>query len=312
MTVDREPPQRLADSADADARELVRSSRIDAPGAGVREVGIARVLAGHRQQRRQKRLFWAAASSALGLAALAALWVRSNRTPEAALTREVRPAPTLLASGLTPPTPSSQAPELEACTPAMHAEGSEPLIDDFEDADTRIALLEHRAGFWSASNDSTGTQLPSLRSPFTMSRIPGGRAESHFALRSSGSKFFKWGAVVSTELSSRRCYDASAYAGITFWARGHGTLNFVAKMTQVAPEEYGGSCKHDCYDGHRAVIALGKQWQEHRILWADLRQKGFGQPIPFDPHSLLSLELGVTPDQTPFDFWVDDIRFVKR
>jgi hypothetical protein len=194
----------------------------------------------------------------------------------------------------------------------MRAAGSEPLIDDFEDNDARIAPLEHRAGFWNASNDNTGTQRPTLRGPLSMTRIPGGRGTSQFALHTSGGKFTKWGALLATDFSARRCYDASAYGGLSFFARGRGSFNVVAKMTQIAPAEYGGSCSHDCFDSHRATIALTSDWQERRITWAELEQKGFGQVVPFDPRSLLSLEFTVGPEQTPFDFWVDDVRFLPR
>lgn len=312
MTIDPESPARLSQSADPAARELVGSARLDVPSAGSREASIEQVLGRFRQQRAQRRVAWLAAGSAVALAAAFALWVRANHAPATPLAREVPPAPVTIASGATPPAPSAGSPELEACTPAVVAEGKAPLIDDFEDANTRIAALEHRAGFWSESNDSTGVQQPTLGIPFVMSRIPGGRGDSRFALHTSGSKFSKWGAVVSTEFSTRRCYDASAYAGLGFWSRGRGSMNIVAKMTQISPEEYGGTCTHDCFDGHKATIALSSKWQEHRVPWSELKQKGFGQPVPFDPHSLLSLELSVSPDQTPFDFWVDDIRFLER
>ncbi|HEX2671546.1 MAG TPA: hypothetical protein VHM25_11775, partial [Polyangiaceae bacterium] len=225
----------------------------------------------------------------------------------------------LPASGAVPspspvPVPSASAStaELEPCTPAMHATGSEPLIDDFEDNDARIASIEHRAGFWSASNDNTGKQRPAPGGPLAMTRIPGGRGASQFALHTSGNKFTKWGALLAADFSPRRCYDASAYAGLVFFARGRGSFNVVAKMTQIAPEEFGGSCKHDCYDSHGATIPLTNEWQEHRVTWAQLKQKGFGQNVPFDPRSLLSLEFTVAPEQTPFDLWIDDIRFLQR
>jgi len=48
------------------------------------------------------------------------------------------------------------------------------------------------------------------------------------------------------------------------------------------------------------------------VTWAELKQRGFGQAVPFDPRSLLSLELSVDPEQTPFDFWVDDVSFLAR
>jgi len=194
----------------------------------------------------------------------------------------------------------------------MRAAGSEPLIDDFEDNDARIASLEHRAGFWSASNDNTGKQRPAPGGPLAMTRIPGGRGASQFALHTSGNKFTKWGALLAADFSPRRCYDASAYAGLVFFARGRGSFNVVAKMTQIAPEEFGGSCTHDCYDSHRATIPLTNDWQAHRVTWAELKQNGFGQSVPFDPRSLLSLEFTVAPEQTPFDLWIDDIRFLER
>jgi hypothetical protein len=194
----------------------------------------------------------------------------------------------------------------------MRAAGSEPLIDDFEDGDARIAPLEHRAGFWGASNDNTATQWPTPGGPLAIARIPGSRAASHFALHTSGAKFSKWGALLVADFSARRCYDASAYDGLRFWTRGRGSFNVVAKMTQTAPEEYGGSCRHDCYDSHRAVVPLASNWREVRLSWAAFKQRGFGQVVPFDPRSLLSLEFSVDPEQTPFDFWVDDVSFLAR
>ncbi len=249
--------------------------------------------------------------SGVALAALVALWLRANSSPEAPLAREQGPVPSQ--NSAAPPAPSAAAAaELERCTPAMRAAGSEPLIDDFEDGDARIALLEHRAGIWSASNDNTGTQRPALQGPLSMTRIPGGRGASQFALHGSGGKFTKWGASFAADLSARRCYDASTYGGLRFWARGRGSLNVAAKMTQIAPEEYGGSCTHGCSDSHRVTVPLASTWQEQRVTWAVFEQKGFGQVVPFDPRSLLSLEFTVGPEQTPFDFWIDDLRFLER
>ena len=275
---------------------------------------MAQVLFRYRRRRSRQHAAWAVLGAAVGLAALVALWLRAHPPRETELARELSsatsPSSAAVPSSAVPAAPG--APELELCTPAVRAAGGEPLIDDFEDNDARIAPLENRAGFWSASNDNTGTQRPALRGPLSMTRIPGGRGASRFALHTSGGKFTKWGALLAAELSARRCYDASAYAGLRFWARGRGSFNVVAKMTQISPAEYGGSCTHDCYDGHRALVSVTSNWQERRITWAELKQKGFGQVVPFDPRSLLSLEFTVAPEQTPFDFWVDDVRFLER
>jgi len=306
-------PPRLSQSAAPDARELIHAARHEVPSAAAREASIEGVLLRYR---RHRRAWWhvaaATAGAGVGLAAFVALWVRERPTHETELAREPSAAPSQSAAPPLAPSASARAAELEPCTPAMRGAGTEPLIDDFEDNDARLAPLEHRAGFWNASNDNTGTQKPSLLGPFAMTRIPGGRGTSQFALHTSGGKFTKWGALVAADFSARRCYDASAYGGIAFFARGRGSLNVVAKMTQVAPEEYGGSCKHDCFDNHRKAIVLSNRWQEQRLTWAEFQQRGFGQVIPFDPRSLLSLEFSVGPEQTPFDFWIDDVRFLPR
>lgn len=318
-------PPRLAHSAAPDARELVRSTRQDAPSPGTREAALEYVLLRYRRHRMLQRVGWAALGSSIAVAAGVVLWVRANPAPETQLAREQPTAPSqsgaASAAGHAParasaplpaPSAAARAPELEPCTPAMRAEGNDSLIDDFEDDDARIAPLEHRAGFWSASNDGSGKQRPAPGGPLAMTRIPGGRGASHFALHTSGSKFTKWGALLAADFSPRRCYDASAYAGLVFFARGRGSFNVVAKMTQIAPEEFGGSCTRDCYDSHRATLPLTSDWQERRVTWAELKQKGYGRVVPFDPRSLLSLEFTVEPEQTPFDLWIDDVRFLQR
>jgi hypothetical protein len=308
-------PERLIAGEDAAARELLRSARSDNPDPEPRAAALSSVLAEYRQRRARKRLGWGAFGSAVALAASLALWLRVHPTPETSLAREM-PSSSSHALRSKPPRAASSAPvlppEFEPCTPAVQAEGDAPLIDDFEDADTRIAPLEHRAGFWSTSNDGSGVQVPAPGGLFPMSRIPGGRGASHFALHVRGGKFSKWGVLLSADLSARRCYDASAYGGIAFWARGRGHVDIIAKMTQVAPAEYGGSCSHDCYDGHRKTVDLSSQWHEERITWAELKQKGFGPALAFDPHSLLALEFNLGPEQTPFDYWIDDVRFLQR
>jgi len=309
-------PPRLMQSAAPDARELVRAARGDAPSAATRQASVEHVLRRYHRWRVWEPVAWAALGIGVGMAAAVALWLRANRAHETPLTRE---RPIASESAAIPQTPSpspvqssTRLLELEPCTPAVRAAGSQPMIDDFEDEDARIAPLEHRAGFWSASNDGSATQRPTPGGPLATSRIPGGRGASHFALHTSGGKFTKWGAILGADFSARRCYDASAYGGLRFWVRGRGSFNVAAKMTQTAPEEYGGSCSHDCFDSHRIAVPLSSNWREVRVTWAELKQRGFGQAVPFDPRSLLSLELSVDPEQTPFDFWVDDVSFLAR
>jgi hypothetical protein len=114
------------------------------------------------------------------------------------------------------------------------------------------------------------------------------------------------------EFNPRHCYDASVYGGFEFWARGRGEIRFVVKMTQVVAEEFGGSCSHDCYDGHAKRIKLSRDFQHFVVQWDELKQTGFGTPLAFDARSLDAIEFSVLPEQTPFDFWIDDVSFIPR
>ena len=186
------------------------------------------------------------------------------------------------------------------------------MIDDFEDGDSRLRISDKRAGYWLTFNDGTGKQEPRAGSTLVANRIPGGRGDSHFGLHSSGSRFSKWGAALSVELSPRRCYDASASAGITFWARGQAHLRVAVKMTQVIGEEYGGSCVENCYDTHGVERSLTANWRQYQVRWEELTQQGSGPVLPFDAHSLFALEFGVPGGRPPYDFWIDDVSFIPR
>lgn len=201
---------------------------------------------------------------------------------------------------------------LERCSPVVAGSGRQPLIDDFEDGDARVLVTDNRAGYWLAYSDGTGQQVPRKGVVPTASRIPGGRGDSVFGLHSTGTRFAKWGAILAVELSPRRCYDASFYAGVSFWARGRATLRVAAKMTQVVGEEFGGSCTKDCSDTHGALRTLTPSWTKYVLYWSELQQRGFGAPVPFDPRSLYSIEFAILERQPPYDFWLDDVAFLER
>ena len=304
-------PTRLRDQPGAEG-ELLSSAYEDAPSATVRERAIGGVLASYREDRRARRLrAWVGGGVVLAAAAAVTLSMR-GRAPAPVLSLE--PLPTLSSSAKRAPLEPSAMPDnpLAPCSPATIAPGQAPLIDDFEDGDARVLRLEKRAGTWVVFNDGTAAQTPKAGSSFSADRIPGGRGASRFGLHTKGGKFTKWGAVLAAELSPRRCYDASAYAGIEFWARGHGRFHVAVEMTQVVAEEYGGSCVENCYDIHLTDRALDKDWQHYQIRWEDLTQRGKGPALPFDPRSLLAVQFAVSAEQTPFDFWIDDVSFLPR
>jgi hypothetical protein len=272
---------------------------------------MARVLEQQRRELASKRSrTFAALGGALALAAGVALFLRA---PKQAPPLVAEPPPSHSVHAVPAPSASLEAPSpLAPCSPVVVASGRDPMIDDFEDGDSRLLKLDKRAGNWVTFADGTAQQLPRLGVAFGANRIPGGRGESQFGLHTSGGTFKQWGTVLSAELSPRRCYDASAYAGVAFWARGKARLRVGVKMTQVVAEEFGGSCLKDCFDGHSAERTLTKDWQRFEVRWEELAQKGFGPVLPFDPHSLFAIEFAVPANRPPFDYWLDDVAFLPR
>lgn len=300
---------------------LLASAERDAPLPGRREEATGRVLSEYRRARAQRRsLIQLGIGMAVATGALGVL-IGSMRQPalEVSADRSVAgntlpSAPMDLARSAAAPS-ASALPESSpnaACAPAVVALGTSPLIDDFEDGDSRILLSEKRAGDWLVFNDGTAQQQPRAGTSFRAHHIPGGRDGSHFGLHVRGGKFAKWGAVVAATLNPHHCYDASVYAGLTFWARGRGRIRIAAKMTQVVTEEFGGTCVDKCFDLHAVSRPLNNTWSRVTVRWEELSQSGHGQPIPFDPASLYSIDFVMPPEQSPFDFWIDDVSFLPK
>jgi len=303
----------LGASGNESEKTILKSAAEDSPGARARAAVTARVLAEAAAQRR-RTFERGAAVAGLVLAVAAALALVQRRVPEPTVTLAAEPRTSAAPSARapSPPPSASGASPFAPCAPAVAGSGQIPLIDDFEDGDAHAPMVDNRAGQWITFNDGTGTQTPKAGVLLTAARIPGGRGASHFALHNFGSRFTKWGAVLSLELNPRHCYDASAYGGLEFWARGRGELRLMVKMNQVMAEEFGGGCAHDCYDGHFKTIKLTRDFTHVVVRWNELKQMGYGTPLNFDPHSIDAIDFGVRPEQTPFDFWIDDVSFSPR
>lgn len=62
-----------------------------------------------------------------------------------------------------------------------------------------------------------------------------------------------------------------------------------------------------CSDHFGVSLALGDDWQEYTIEWADLIQQGWGIPAVFDPGQIIEIQWQV-PVAQPFDVQVDELR----
>jgi len=212
--------------------------------------------------------------------------------------------------------PTHQAPAVSArlaqplrdpCSVLVRAAGRDPLIDDFEDGNPFLAQVEDRVGIWAHFKDSDPAGSFNTIAPNKL-ELP--TRNNRFALHMSGGELLNWGAVVQFSFQPT-CYDVSAYAGITFRARGPGRLYVGMREVSVVPTEYGGTCTRDCYNTHQKKVDLTARWQTYSVLWREMRQRGY-ETKPLDPGRVNGLGFLVQASDTPYDVWIDDVKFVSR
>jgi hypothetical protein len=198
------------------------------------------------------------------------------------------------------------------------------LIDDMEDGDGLIATVGIRNGGWWVSSDGTGTVTPPAEQAPVAERILGGRCNSKYAMRLTGSGFSEWGAVISATFrftDDIQPYDASGYRGITFYARVGPDNNSVvhAQFQDSSSHLLGGACNpisgtpDECYNGFGADLSsISTEWQKFTLEFATLTQRpGWGyQADAVNPAAVYDLEWNLDANRT-FDVWVDDIWFFE-
>lgn len=197
-----------------------------------------------------------------------------------------------------------------ACVPSKGS-GRDGSVDDLEDGDLWIRTADGRAGYWYAYNDGTGVQTPPSMAT-TYADSPGAHG-SRFAAHTQGSGFTDWGGGFGFQLDSPpgvsfACtYDASAYTGMTFRAKGSATMTFAVQIAAVVDVIYAGTCTSACFDAHSKVFQLSDTWRTFVVPFSDLHQAGWGTPVPFDPTTIMNVQFG--GGRPAFDIWVDDIAF---
>jgi len=205
-------------------------------------------------------------------------------------------------------TPGSGTPPSVDCAPAAGS-GSDGLIDDFEDGDTQIRVSDARDGYWHVVRDgSAGAQLTMGEPPVPESSGANGSSQ---AMHLGGEGFLDWGAGFSLELrQEERPYDASAYQGIRFWARGAPSLRVVFLQQNLANGGACGTCppgSSECGVFYGTQVALQDDWTEYSIPWRELGQFAAGGTA-FGPDQLLLIKFEA-PATARFEFWLDDVSF---
>lgn len=196
----------------------------------------------------------------------------------------------------------------------------ENVLVDMEANDGRVCATRGRSGNASVFNDGTGEQWPE-REPLGLGKfspLPTCRGQSAVALHTKGEGFTSWGAGAAIRFSEHG-WDASAYAGLTFWAMSptNTRIAFGIASAETQDVAYGGACVprdgKQCADHFTTSRTLTAAWMAYTITFAELRQAGFGVPAPsgtINPATLMELNI-VFPPGAPFDVWIDDVVFTQ-
>ena len=218
-----------------------------------------------------------------------------------------------------------------ACTTIVGLDGTysaaptpeqKAFIDGFESGNGQLNGVDGRTGHWQTFNDgSPGAMVNPGPPPLFIPDRPGHTGV--YAAHLSGMGFTSWGCA--TEVSfidlvggKKQPYDASAYKGVTFWAkRGAGVLD-TARLNIVDrhTDPDGGYCKSGCYDHYGINLVLSTTWAQYTYAWGDLAQIGWGEKGPItgpDPSALFSFQVHFDGGAAgpAFDFWIDDISFTR-
>ena len=193
----------------------------------------------------------------------------------------------------------------DPCARRLHAVGKTPLIDDFEDANPLIVSEEGRVALWALYQDN---EAPGAASALAPTLRPQPTRANRYALHVKGGELRAWGAALQISFTPS-CYDASVYAGISFSAKGPGRIYAGVREVRTVPVEYGGTCMKDCYDSHQKKVNLSSAWGTYSIEWGEMHQRGYDTP-PLDSTRINSLSFLIQPGDTPFDLWIDDVKFI--
>lgn len=197
--------------------------------------------------------------------------------------------------------------------------GDEGLIDNMEDNNNQTMVVEGRGGYWYTYVDEVGSTVdpPAGSQGGVFTQSEGGANGSKFAARvhgTLGTGAVIFGAAGMNFTDPKDAYDASKYAGISFWAkRGPGALPTIrVKVPDVNTDSEGGNCK-ECFNDFGADITLTESWQKYVLPFSKMKQmEGWGSPRPrkIDSTQVYCLQFQAQAPGATFDIWVDDIEFV--
>lgn len=218
-----------------------------------------------------------------------------------------------------PPSGTAGSPATSGCKLAVGTV-AELAIDDLEDGENAIQALGQRLGYWYTYNDGSAMQVPAPGTTVPFKTAAGGHSPL-FSAKTTGPAFTLWGAGMGFDFNNvamKSCpYDASAYQGIKFWAKGNIALKAMITIpttTQQAGTNSGTCTTAAKCEDHYALTPkplLTDTWTQFTIDFASaatFAQEGWGVKVPFEKNRILAVQFQV-PANAAFDFSVDDLTF---
>jgi hypothetical protein len=192
------------------------------------------------------------------------------------------------------------------------------MIDNLDDGDGAILMAGGRQGPWHAFNDTSGgNQQPPVNGPFKPES--GGANGTPYGVHTTGSNYMFGGVgfdldnpTSTPESMQSQGYDAGAYTGISFWAKGNGNLRVELSQKEFVPTDRGGSCTAGCWNvyGSRAIQGmLTATWKQFTIPFSSLQRDTGPSTPPFNPSALMGIAF--KHEGATFDFWIDEVQFTR-
>jgi hypothetical protein len=185
------------------------------------------------------------------------------------------------------------------------------VIENFEDGDFVLLAQGGRAGNWYAYGDGTGTVTQEVKA---IKRGP----NSARVMYGTGANFTSWGSGIGVDLNNtggsqaaKKVYDASAYTGVTFWARAETTLMVSVIFPDGNTDPAGAICTV-CDHHWFKPVQFDTEWKRYTVTFDSLVLENGTEPVPvaFDATRLVSLQFRLASGQN-YELWLDDIAFVK-
>ncbi|MFZ5890969.1 MAG: hypothetical protein ACOY0T_07955 [Myxococcota bacterium] len=195
------------------------------------------------------------------------------------------------------------------------------LIDDAEDNNNQLATVGERGGYWYTFVDKAGSTVTPTAGDqggtFTMQE--GGANGSRYAANVKGkigTGETVYAAMAFNFVDPKGEYDASRYAGITFFAKHAqgSTAKLRVKVPDVQTDPAGKRCS-ECFNDFGFDLDLSPDWTRYVLPFSKMRQmEGWGAPRPshIDPSQIYGVQFQVNQKGADYDISVDDIAFVCR